>query len=141
MVEVDYLLICEGVSHDASGKVSLMNIFDIIGSDKLPVAPPQFVIAMQVRNSDEKVQDAIYDLKLEIQKPDKSILATIEGQAVFSESIQTVASSINLSNNLVMEHEGKYEINLLIKSQKIASRVFSVKKGKPEVTVETAEKV
>ncbi len=132
--KVNYFLFCEHVTKDKFGRVSLNNIFDIIGGETLPVRPTKFVVAFSVAITKEDVENNSVTFRIEVKDPSGKEVVKIEGVGKGADKIEEgyAAVELDLSAAIPFEKKGTYAVVLCVNDVQVAEKELQVVIGKQE---------
>ena len=135
MNTTDYFVLCETTTQDKKGRVSLINIFDSIGADELPVNPGKISVAFSFEITPEKLSKP-FDLTVEIDAPDGSNLFRAKGQVSTNKNMQMpkeaaarIISALDI-NSPTFKEFGEYKYRLKIDDQVLNENCLRILKNK-----------
>jgi hypothetical protein len=132
MAKPEYFVICENVLNDG-GRVSLINIFDVINVAAFPAAIPKFCFAFTFLLDKEFNEKDEIQFSIDILKPSEDLLFKAEGRANVKEIKEAkgrskkISGAIDLSGGLIIDKPGLYNANLTIEDKLVSSTYFEVK--------------
>lgn len=128
MIKGNYLLLCENVNRDIKNRTSLINIFDIVGGEQLPVIPKDLVVAFSITIGDDDIKDGAINIKLSILNSDNKKVAEMYGDGRLA-SAGTLVSSLDLGGKIAFKKEDNYIIKLDVNDQSVCETTLKVIKG------------
>lgn len=129
MTKVNYFLLCENLLRDDKGRITLVNIFDSIHAEKLPVSPLKFTLAMSLLLNKEDIIDNSVNVTIEIYDSKKKIMVKIEGNATLTTNESNLVTSVELGGRLILESFNKHTAKLSINGKPIDELKFNVLQG------------
>jgi hypothetical protein len=127
MSRVNYFLLCESFLKDNSGKVSLINLYDVINSLEFPTMATNFVIALSVNLDKEEIAKGSVKIKVDIEdKTRKKLYLSSSGAGKLASKSKNVVTQLDLSRKLVFKNPGKYCAKLYVNDDQLAEFEFSV---------------
>lgn len=132
-MKLNYFLLCENFVIDDNGRASLINIFDGVSAEKLPIRPAKFGIAFSIAVTQDEARQSPFQLLIRVvnDKSDKTVLE-IKGVGEGEATQGSLVSYIDLAGKVGIKNYGQYTIHLAINDTELATLPFAVnpkKKG------------
>jgi hypothetical protein len=131
VVKKDYVLLCENLLVDDTGKVTIVNAFDTIYVDQVPtIQPALFFVAQVIVEQSEKKDEGTTNFVLKVVGPSK--------KEILSNTMEVkINSELPLQKNVIgvqlgampLEEFGTYQFILSFDSKKIVQRDLTVIQG------------
>ncbi|HVQ44622.1 MAG TPA: hypothetical protein VMT30_06695 [Candidatus Saccharimonadia bacterium] len=125
----EYLLLCENVIVGEQGKASLINLYDRIFADTLPVAAPAMYFAFSVSLTNDSENELPIQLELKILAPDGKPLDTnlqINALKLPHDAVSQKIGGAIAVQALTFSVYGDYRANFTINDSLIGTKVFAV---------------
>jgi len=134
MSKLDYFLLCESVIRDADGKLTIVNIFDILNVADFPGVPSKFALVFGafLDDSDLKGKEVTFDMQVLDKKGE--VIVSSKGSGSNTDNLKKhrhIVASIDLAGQVPLEGAGIYSMRLYINDQLISEKNFEVVK-KPQ---------
>ena len=128
MSRTNYFLLCENIVTDENNKVTLVNTFDEIIVDDLPVFCGKIVVALDISFSAEELKKDDVVFKIEVLNPKQKLIlsATGKGKKGKTKKNARIISHVDLTGALKLGYEGTYTVGLFFEGQKLAATKFEV---------------
>jgi hypothetical protein len=133
-MDIEVFAICDAAT-ESGGKLNILGAFDSLYGSKLPIVHPHCSIALRIRYS--KIEEGQHTIRINFVDEDgKPVLPSVNGRAdiKFKEGQRYAASNLILGiNNLKLEKEGHYSIDLAIdgKSERSLPLFAKIRRPKP----------
>jgi len=131
ILKKDYVLLCENLIIDQTGKVTIVNAFDTIYTESLPAihAALYFVAQIIVEGSEKKDEDSTsFDLK--VLSPSKNAILSNTMKLKINSALPTQKIILAAQlNGMPIEELGTYQFILTHNSKMVVQRSLEVVKG------------
>lgn len=129
MKKVNYFLLCENLLKDEKGRITLVNIFDTINAENLPVAPLRFSIALSIKLDEEDVVDGQVKLGFEVLNAKNKAIAKAEGRADVPNTAGNVVTVVELGGRILLDSYKEYTVKLKVNEHFTDEFKFNIVKG------------
>lgn len=127
MVKLNFLHICDNVIISNDGKVSLINIFNMIFSKTFPAVHPKFTIFCNMIGDDSSVGE--HDIKISIFDSSKILTTEVSGK-IDVKGPSYEANFIANFLNILFPREDNYLIEVKINGIKVNEKDYAIKTKK-----------
>jgi len=132
-ISKNFFLLCENTILDKSNRLTIVNLYNIVNSEKLPGVPVQFTLVANLKIEAEKKNKKLpnkINVSLIIKSPsEKKIFEFPEQFREIDQKKreQDIGVVMNIQG-LALPEFGKYKVNLLVDDKKVASLPFEFRK-------------
>lgn len=135
MATLDFFLLCENTVNDTAGRITLVNIYDIVYAAELPVTQATFSLAFRIKPDLTKLKSSENKFRIEIISPSGKKLIDVEGAPQSDLDPKTlkeyIASQLQL-NGIVFPEWGEYVAKLYLDNKLLGKRPFTVSEFEKE---------
>ena len=130
-IKKDYILICENLLADDTGKVTMVNVFDTVYADIVPTFQGSIsLVAQLIVEGSTKADEDKTKVSLKVLNPAKQVILNNEVKIKINSQLPLQKNAIGLQlNGMPLESFGTYQFILEWNDKKIAQRNLDVVKG------------
>ena len=134
MATINYFLVCENFIVDENDRLtSIINTFDEIWSDKFPMTPRKFTLAMDLELTEEEENNGEFTTGLLIEDPSKKRIFEAKGRPKVinpDADNRRIISSVDVGGKINFKKAGSYNAKLLVNDSVVSQRKIDVKEAK-----------
>jgi hypothetical protein len=125
MLVCRYLVLCDYVSEDPNGRITLHGLFNRINAVHFPVSHQPFAVAFELAALQTPVIDAQLTVQISLLSGNRAELMEISAHRVGIEAGEAITTMVDLGEPIFGE-PGDYRIRLLANDRPLAFRDLAV---------------